>query len=944
MLREYKRKRDFQITPEPSGAETKSGKQKGTKSLSFVIQKHDARRLHYDFRLEVDGVMVSWAVPKGPSLNPADKRLAVMTEDHPMEYSSFEGIIPEKQYGAGEVIIWDHGIYSPDEGEVYSWDDKKDANARMRAGLEKGKLSFYLKGEKIEGSWTLVRLHGKEKEWLLIKHHDKFESTEIDITEQDQSVVSGQTLKDMQAQGADRIWTAGGEKAADKKTTGKSSKSAKTILAAGRKSAYPKEISPMLATLADGPFEKAGWFFEPKLDGVRAVAYLRKGNCKLLSRNQNDLSEKYPTIVEGLKGYDIDVVLDGEVVALDEKGRPSFQYLQQSGSGLRSFRSSKKDELPPALIYYVFDILYADGNDLTSLPVLERKAALQSVLRTNDSVKYVQSLGHNGFAVYEACSQMGLEGVVGKQADSTYETGRRSRSWLKVKTTTSAEFIVCGFTEGTGSRNHTFGSLILGEYDEKGVLTYVGGVGTGFDQKKLDALLKQMTPLVTKQCPFKKKPAGKLNPTWVRPELVAEVKYMERTQENILRAPVYLHLREDIQPDSVKMPPVIHVADNNSNSKRKSDGKSDGSTHDTIDIADANQNQNIQDVLEQLKTEKEKLNLEVDGSVIPLSSLDKVFWPEHEGKPAYTKRDYLKYLATVSPYVVPHLTDRMITLVRFPNGINAGRFYQKHWEHELPKFLKTVTVFTEHEDKDQDFLMCNNLSTLLWLGQIADLELHTSHTRINPEPDAADLPRKTTGSIKALEQSLMNYPDFLVLDLDPYLYSGKEEKGEEPELHRQGFKKCCDVAMYLKKHLDALKLSAFLKTSGKTGLHIYLPIQRNIDYDTVRSLAEIMCRQVLKEHRNEVTMDWAVVKRTGRIFMDHNMNARSKSLASIYSPRVAPEASVSTPIEWSELAKIYPTDFDMRTLPARLIKKGDLWKDILEHKCDLKTAFGSNKK
>jgi bifunctional non-homologous end joining protein LigD len=1003
MLREYKRKRDFKITPEPTGAEVPGDKQKRAKSLTFVIQKHAARRLHYDFRLEVDGVMVSWAVPKGPSLNPADKRLAVMTEDHPMEYSSFEGIIPEKQYGAGEVIIWDHGIYSPDENEVYSWSDKNDANERMRNGIKKGKLSFYLKGDKLEGSWTLVKLHNQEKEWLLIKHHDKFEDATIDITEQNQSVVSGQTLEDLQANGADRIWTSGGAKSVDKersidkrtsidratsidkttsvdkktseqKETAKESRPSVSLANAGRKAAYPVEISPMLATLADGPFEKPGWFFEPKLDGIRAIAYLRRGKCHLLSRNQNDLTEKYPSIVDGLKGYDEDMVFDGEIVALDEKGRPSFQYLQQSGTGLKSFKGSKKGELPPALIYYVFDILYAAGRDLTGLTTVERKNLLQSILNTNESVRYVQSLGSDGLAVYSACAQMGLEGVVGKREDSTYELGRRSRSWLKVKASMSSEFLICGFTEGTGSRNHTFGSLILGEYDDKGILQYVGGVGTGFDQKKLAALLKTMNPLITKQCPFKKKPAGKLNPTWVKPELVVEVKYMERTQENILRAPVYLHLREDIEPDKVKEPAVVHVESKNGkkivsiNKGKEKDGSGAAKGKEGVavakgredvgvakgkeDVSPAKRNEGVsaaseretQNVLEQLDTEKEKLNLEVEGHIIPLSSLNKVFWPEHDGKPAYTKRDYLRYLATVAPYVVPHLTDRLITLVRFPNGIHAARFYQKHWEHGLPKFLNTVSVFTEHEGRDQDFLMCNNLPTLLWLGQIADLELHTSHTRIDPEPDATALPQKTTGSVAELERSLMNYPDYLVLDLDPYLYSGKEKKGEEPELHRQGFRNCCDIALYFKKHLDELKLEAFLKTSGKTGLHIYVPITRNIDYDTVRSLAEILCRQILKEHPDKVTMDWAVIKRTGKIFMDHNMNARSKSLASIYSPRVAPEASVSTPIDWNELEKIYPTDFDMRTLPARLAKRGDLWRDILDHKCDLKTAFSQKKK
>ncbi|MBA3857403.1 MAG: hypothetical protein C0507_10890 [Cyanobacteria bacterium PR.3.49] len=576
MLKEYKRKRDFKITPEPSGAEkTTKKRSRKNQSLSFVIQKHDATRLHYDFRLEIDGVMVSWAVPKGPSLSSKDKRLAMMTEDHPMEYSDFEGIIPEKQYGAGEVIIWDRGIYSPDEDEEYSWDDKEDANARMRKGLKRGKLSFYLKGEKLEGSWTLVRLHGKEKEWLLIKHRDDFEDGETDITEQDASVVSGKTLADMQKNGAERIWTRKGAQKADPKTTGKSVKkpakstaNSKTelsdLLQSAKSGAFPKQVSPMLATLADSPFSLKGWFFEPKLDGVRAIAFVQGAHVRLTSRRGLDLTEKYPVIRNSLEGYDGKYVFDGEVVALDENGKPSFQYLQQSSGGLRSFPARQNREIKAHLAYYVFDILHAEGKSLTALPLTQRKEILRAALKTNKTVYMVDSLGEDGEAVFKACVENGLEGVVGKRADSVYEVGRRTKNWLKVKTGLSGEFVVCGFTEGTGSRNHTFGSLLLGEYDDDGVLQFVGGVGTGFSEEKLKGLLKRMEPLVVDKCPFKRKPPGKLNPTWLKPQLVAEVKYLERTQDNILRAPVYLNLREDIEPKKVIETPVVHIE-----SKRK---------------------------------------------------------------------------------------------------------------------------------------------------------------------------------------------------------------------------------------------------------------------------------------------------------------------------------------------------------------------------------------
>ncbi|HEY9711861.1 MAG TPA: hypothetical protein V6C72_00230, partial [Chroococcales cyanobacterium] len=349
--------------------------------------------------------------------------------------------------------------------------------------------------------------------------------------------------------------------------------------------------------------------------------------------------------------------------------------------------------------------------------------------------------------------------------------------------------------------------------------------------------------------------------------------------------------------------------------------------------------ESAQSVLEQLEQDRESINLKVDDYSVPLTHLNKVYWPEFEGHPAVTKRDYLRYLARVSDFAIPHLKDRLITLVRFPNGIDHGRFYQKHWDAKLPKFVQTAPVFTEHENRDQDFLVCANLATLIWLGQLADLELHTSHTRVTAKPDAKNLPEDMTGSVEQLEQSIGNYPDFLVLDMDPYLYSGKEDQGAEPELHRKGFEQCVEIAFVLKDTLDRLKLESFIKTSGKTGLHIYVPIKRNLDYDTVRALSEIICQSVLKERPSAVTMDWAVKKRTDKVFLDHNMNARSKSLASIYSPRVAPAACVSTPIDWAELPNIYPTDFDMRTLPKRLALKGDIWKDILQHKNDMKSIF-----
>ncbi|HEY9757763.1 MAG TPA: non-homologous end-joining DNA ligase [Oculatellaceae cyanobacterium] len=916
MLSEYKRKRDFNRTPEPQGGDAPSESKDGGANLIFVVQKHQARRLHYDFRLEIDGVLVSWAVPKGPSLDPAEKRLAVMTENHPLEYADFQGVIPSNEYGGGKVEIFDRGIYSPDEELTYSWHSKHEANVRMKEGLLAGKLSFYLKGSKLEGSWTLVKLQKsgqereKSKEWLLIKHRDQFADASIDVTKDD-TIARERTHANSNSSAGT---------ASDSLVTAKNVSLAR----------FPVSISPMLATAADAPFASRDWTFEPKLDGIRAIAFLENGVCHLRSRRGIDLTKNYPTVVAGLKGYPDGVILDGEVVALNAQGVPSFQSLQQS-SGSLQVAPARRVAMPTSeIIYYVFDVLYAVGRDLTKLALCDRQKLLAELLRENKNVRLVHSLGHDGEAAFQACVEMGMEGVVGKRLNSEYEIGHRSKSWVKLKTNLSGEFVVCGFTEGTGARQKTFGSLILGEYDDGGRLVYVGGVGTGLDDKKIDYLLSKMLPLKTSKCPFKKPPQAKLNPTWLEPKLVVEVKFLERTYDNILRVPVYMHLRDDIEPTSVKKSAIVHVA-----TEIKRNHPSAGEEkkmHKSSELA--------KDVLAQLDNDNEKLNLAVNGDLLALTNLNKVFWPEHGSEPAITKRDYLIYLTKVSNYVIPHLADRLITLVRFPNGIEGGRFYQKHWEKNLPNFVKTALVYTEHEERDQDFLVCNNLSTLLWLGQIADLELHTSHTRINPEPDGRHLPLKMSGSPQELEVSIMNFPDYLVLDLDPYLYSGKELEGAEPELHKQGFKSCCQVALYLKKLLDGVKLDTFIKTSGRTGLHIYIPIERTIDYDTVRAMSQAICKQILKDHPDEVTMDWAVVKRTGKVFMDHNMNARSKSLASIYSPRVAPEACVSTPVSWDELNNIYPTDFTMRSVPERLESKGDLWSDILEHKHDLMAMLG----
>lgn len=917
MLREYKKKRDFAKTPEPKGKTARSGNSSKSK-LSFVVQKHAARRLHYDFRLELGGVLLSWAVPKGIPLDPSEKRMAVMTEDHPLDYRHFEGIIPAPGYGAGQVIIWDQGSYCPMTNGEPDWMTRSKAESLLGKELKTGKISFYLDGEKLKGGWSLVRFKGKEKDWLLIKHDDAFANREIDSNTNERSVVSGLTLADLQ-EGTGRTSSASKQAAAKR----------------GGKHKFPSFEPPMLATLTDAPFKKQGWYFEPKLDGIRGLAYIKDGKVELYSRRGLIITRQYPGLVKQLSELKQNLVLDGEIVALDKSGRASFQQLQ-SRSGLTRPHEIALAEKRVPVTYYIFDILYKDGEDLRSLALSERKKLLAKTIWPKGQIKLVESLGEDGDVAFQACLTNGLEGVIGKDLDSTYQSGRRSRSWLKVKGTLASEFLICGFTQGLGSRKAAFGSLLMGEHDKTGKLVFVGGVGTGLDTKTLADLMSRMKPLVTDKCPFAVKPSGKLKPTWVKPMLVAEIKFAERTKDGILRVPVFMHLRQDIAPDDVKPTPIVHLQSEPKPSKDKK-SKRAGATK-SMKQAD------LQQILDALEDERERVSLTIDGYDIQLSNLDRVFWPAQRKQKPLTKRDYIRYLVQVSPYALPHLRDRLLTLIRFPSGIEGQKFYQKHWSDNLPEFVHTVRAYTEHEKRDQDFLLCNNLATLVWLGQIADLELHTSHTRIDRAPDAHSIPLSFTGSLSNIEKSLLNFPDYMVFDLDPYLYSGKEAEKAEPELHRKGFHQTCKVALWLKELLDELSLKAFVKTSGKTGVHVYVPIVRDIEYDLVREFSKTVGESLLASHPDEVTMEWSVAKRTGKVFFDHNMNARSKSLASIYSPRVAAEASISTPVDWNELDNVYPTDFTMRTLPDRVKQIGDLWADILSQKNDLREKFLSNKK
>ena len=881
-LSEYRSKRRFEATPEPAPALAA----RASGPLLFVVQKHSATRLHYDLRLELDGVLLSWAVPKGLSLDRAEKRLAMQTEDHPYEYASFEGVIPPKQYGAGEVIVWDCGVYSPDEGGT-AYDDREEAQRRVREELARGKLSFQLRGEKLKGSFALVKTRGRPhtgtgsdnpQQWLVIKHRDRFVSAD-DVTARSRSVLSGATVEEMKSVPARRM-------------------PASQLVPTGGARPMPAVLAPMLAESTDAPFAKPDWSWEPKVDGYRVIAFLDGESVKLRSRRGLDVTADFPQLVEELAAQGGGrMVLDGEIAAFDATGKPSFAAMQDRGPAT-------------PIAFFCFDLLHFNGVDLRERPYRDRRRYLAQCLLPSPRVQLVHA-DDDGVALNEAAVAMGFEGVVGKRKDSRYEAGRRSQSWLKVKPVQTAEFLVGGYTTGKGSRA-PLGALLVG-YRDKKKLVYASHVGSGFDEKTLAKARSMLAPLEVKACPFSEVPELNAPTKWVKPATVAEVSFHSWTAEGRLRAPVFVRFRDDVDAAKVK----------GQGSKVK--------PHDEI--------------LAQLDNRKNAFTLAVGKHAIKLTNLDRVYWPENQAlaQPALTKRDLLRYLAQVAPYMLAHLADRPLTMIRMPSGIGGQRFFQKHWEQERPEFVESVTVFSGHKDEEHEYLLCNNLPTLLWLAQSGTLEFHIWHSRARPAPDAASQGTDYASSLEALESSVLNYPDWLVFDIDPYIYSGKEAPGAEPELNTLAFEKGKEVAFRLRELLATLKLEAIAKTSGKTGLHIFVPIRRTLDFDAARHVSELVGRHLVRLHPGEVTVEWSIPKRTGKIFMDYNMNVRGKTLNVAYSPRGEPGAPVSMPLTWEELAGAHPLDFRLTNAPALLAARGDRWSDALERKQDLEDALARSR-
>ncbi|HUL55907.1 MAG TPA: DNA ligase D [Usitatibacter sp.] len=887
-LSEYTAKRAFDATPEPAPAlvERTSG------PLLFVIQQHSATRLHYDLRLECDGVLKSWAVPKGPSLDPADKRFAVLTEDHPYGYASFEGIIPPKQYGAGEVIVWDCGVYSPDEGGVTHFEDREAAEREVREGFARGKISVQLRGEKVKGSFALV----KTKEgWLLIKHKDRFVAAGSDITRRNRSVLSGASIEELKVVPAHRI-------------------EASRLVPAGEASPMPKKLEPMQAELGDKVFNAADWMWEPKLDGYRVIAFVDGESVKLQSRRGLDLTAAFPKLAAELRANaGARMILDGEIVCFDAGGKPSFGALQDRVQ-LKGEREIAAADRATPVVFFCFDLLYFAGIDLRGAQYADRRRYLAQCLMPSLLVQLVHA-SEDGVSLHDAAVASGFEGVIGKRKASRYETGRRSASWVKVKPVKTADFLIGGYTQGKGSRA-PLGSILVGYRDGR-KLVYASHVGSGFDDTSLAKVKAALEPLVIAKNPFSGEPELNAPTKWVEPRLVAEVSYQSWTDDGHLRAPVFVRLRDDIDARTIR--------------RQMDPGSSPGGARDDP----------VAEVLAQLDNTRASLTLAVGPSRIKLTHLDRVYWPANPAlqQPALTKRDLLRYFARVSPCIIPHLADRPLTMIRMPEGIGGERFFQKHYDTEKPPFVESVTVFSDSKDEKHEYLLCNNLATLLWLAQMGTLEFHVWHSRAKLSADAASKSTDYASSLEALEKSVLNYPDFVVFDLDPYIYSGQEKAGEEPELNTVAFEKGKEVAFALKELLNEMSLEPVVKTSGKTGLHIFVPIRRTIDFDAARHVSELVSRHLMRRLPRDITVEWSIPKRTGKIFMDYNMNVRGKTLNVAYSPRGVPGAPVSMPLTWDELAKAHPLDFRITNAADRLAQTGDRWKDVLQHKQSLEKAL-----
>lgn len=840
-LKEYKQKRSFDKTPEPPPrVQSTPGRN------YFCVQRHDATRLHYDFRLEVDGTLKSWAVPKGPSLEPLSKHLAMHVEDHPLDYGSFEGNIPKGEYGGGSVMLWDRGSYD------------LLGQGPAREQIERGDFKFRLHGEKLRGEFALVHMRGRGKgnEWLLIKKKDADAQPGWNVEDYARSVLTGRTQQEI----AENL-------PAVTRTPTADSQRPTAMPKAAVKAPMPKSVSPMLATLADRPPSGDSWLYEVKWDGVRALCFIDNNELCICSRRGNRCEQQYPelsVLPRQLKASQ--AIFDGEIAVLDEKGRSSFSLIQPRISVTDANTIAHLSRSTPVTLF-LFDLLYLDGYDLRGAPIEERKRLLAEIVKPSERIHVSDVFTVDGAAMLEAAKANGLEGIIAKARGSKYE-GRRSRDWIKIKIVSSDDFVIGGFTHG--DRDY-FSSLVLGLYDGD-KLTHAGQVGTGFNDKSLKDIYSKIEPLITNKSPFTGTVKALRDVTWVNPELVAEVKFLEMTPDGLLRAPVFVGLRPDKDPKECVRPGTA-----SEDPQAQNDGP--------LIAADS-----TNDVM-----------LDIDSHRLKLTNLNKVFYPG-EG---ITKRDIINYYNAVAPFILPHLRDRPLSLKRYPNGIDHDFFFQKNAEDKVPDWVRLEPVFSDHNQGNIHYIVCNDRATLIYLANLACVDQNPWMSRIG---------------------SLDN-PDFALIDLDP----------------TEGcpYSQIVEAAQLVKKTLDMIGLAGYPKTTGGDGMHIYIPLQPIYTYEQVRTFAELLSIVVINHKPDLFTTPRSVSSRKkGKVYFDYLQISSGKTIAAPYVLRAYPGAPVSTPLDWSEVKPgLEPGQFNIHNAMERFNRVGDLFEPVLKKRQGLEAAL-----
>jgi bifunctional non-homologous end joining protein LigD len=808
-LKGYRAKRDFSATPEPSAAaaaDPTAAPAAGGDSAArphpprFVIHEHDASRLHWDLRLERDGGLASWAIPKGLPEAPGDNRFAAHTEDHPLEYLDFEGEIPKGQYGAGTIWIWDRGTY-----ECLKWEPRK--------------VEVALHGRRVDARYALFPIDpGEEpKDWMVHRMDPPADP---------------------------------------------------------HREPMPERIVPMLARSGQLPPDDPGWAYEIKWDGVRAVAYSQPGELRLESRNLNDITDSYPELARlGRALGSHSAVLDGEIVAFDARGRPSFAALAQR-MHVSSRAQAKRLAAGMPVTYVIFDLLYLDGHSVMGLRYEQRRELLAALHLDGERWQTPEHLVGEGSALLAASAEQGLEGILAKRLDSTYEPGLRSGAWVKVKRVGRQELVVGGWMPGKGKRKDTIGALLLGVYEPDGTLRYVGRVGSGFTERELARLAGLLAPLQRPSSPFT---AGERPPrgaVFCQPHLVVEVEFARWTDRGSLRAPVYKGMREDKRPEEVVREGTTPQAPRTTARDRPPAERSEALSIHEKNAKDA--------------------HTTVDGRELALSNLAKPMYP----RAGFTKRELIEYYAAIAPVLLPHLHGRPLTVTRWPDGVDGKSFFQKHAPAHRPDWVRTATI--PARGKPIDYTLANDLPTLVWLANLAAIELHTPLAR------ADAVQRPTT----------------LVFDLDPGPPAGILE--------------CCHVAVQLHGMFENLGLHSFAKTSGSKGLQVYIPVNRHdVTFEHTKTFAKAVAELLQDAEGDLVVSRMTKSQRRGKVLIDWSQNDPNKTTVCVYSLRASAQPSVSTPVAWEEVrAALESGDasalgFEADDVLARVAERGDLFAPVL---------------